>query len=437
SGDPYISISDDQTVFGDMDYFQKKIQTTNFVVSVNGNPDPGYIADITLRLEFSNPAGTYDLSIPILIEDSDHQTFPDVTHNAYSPRVWDFNNDKKEEIIITDHAGVFLKRLMIFQHNFNPNPIVYDLPGTSENTPTKLVAIGNIDTDDLDEIVVLQLPDLMQIINYSEGQFNLKHSSINTGLQLTDNTTPVLADVDNDNRMEIIVAGQNNLSLFEYDPNNQQIVQSWLNPLSDPRTPTVADLDQNGKPEIVVSHDNNLSILDPFSSGNQVATYLDGLGISTPTVADANNDGILEIICVITFASGSAETNKIKLFQFDGNNLDLLDYTSFSMFGTAADYEKPVVVNNIDEDPELELIFTHPEDGVLLFKNGLLNFIDLTEIYRDLQGVPSIISLENFNTPLILLSSYSPSKQYLFAWDNKGAYPFMSGNNNILYSYTN
>jgi len=125
-------------------------------------------------------------------------------------------------------------------------------------------------------------------------------------------SNPVLADINDDGKQEIIIGGANG-KLYVLTGDGRKLWEYQTNgPIHS--TPAVLDINNDGKKEIIFgSNDHNLYVLD--MSGRRVWTFETSLEIESGiAVADINNDGKQEII----FGSND---NKIYALNNEGDLL--------------------------------------------------------------------------------------------------------------------
>jgi len=229
-----------------------------------------------------------------------YKNFPNKSKNfhafvfpAFSPAIADINNDGKMEIIIGEDYDLY----------------VFDYKGN---------VLWNYHTGDR----IISSPIIMDINN--DGKLEIIFCSCdmkyyvlnNSGTKLWDyeipadpnscigsiNAAPIVADINNDGKMEIIGDGGNGSivaldylgnELWKY--NNKDMIMA--------SSPAAADLNNDGKLEMVFISNNGITaILN--SEGKCIWEHdfrpwpgIDGSAfVSSPAIVDINNDGILEIL---------------------------------------------------------------------------------------------------------------------------------------------
>ncbi|MBI4846428.1 MAG: S8 family serine peptidase [Candidatus Omnitrophica bacterium] len=241
-----------------------------------------------------------------------------------SPVISDLDNDGEKELIVTCMSGgVYVLNKdgacrpgwPVFTQK-NISTIV-----TGEISP----AIADIDQDGNQEIVIR---DGVAVYVYNKDGILLPGWPVSTGRWWfysvgTTVASPVIADINNDGQLEIIVAGTpETIYIFNRDGSN---LSGWPKQLvddTDPNTynritcitrdsPAVGDIDNDGDLEIVIQENN---IIQP-NMGNIYAFHHDGeivqgwpqpielvtpqLGapsVTAPKIGDIDGDGDLEIV---------------------------------------------------------------------------------------------------------------------------------------------
>ena len=174
--------------------------------------------------------------------------------------------------------------------------------------------------------------------------------------------SPVLFDIDNDGYLEIIFGQQHNrtngmVTVFRYDgsfyPGWPQILDH-----SCVATPSVADIDNNGIVEICAVSSDSIYLWDKngkleeywprsqFKKGGDIS-------YSQPTLADLDNDGCPEIL--VAYSEPSKDMK-----GFHQNHVGIFHYDGRPFIGWPQKYPGPQtfmcpVVGDVDEDDDLEI----------------------------------------------------------------------------------
>jgi hypothetical protein len=173
-------------------------------------------------------------------------------------------------------------------------------------------------------------------------------------------SSPVVADLDNDGEKEIIVGsgtadGPFNVYVFR---SNGSLMDGWPISVSGGMwtSPAVGDIDDDGTLEIVMGVDSTPSVYIWHPNGTIYPGWPKNAGwvTASPTLADLDDDGDLEIIVGSTISVGFYNTAIVNIWHHDGTNVPgwpirIQDYThSYVEYSSAG-------VADIDNDGALEI----------------------------------------------------------------------------------
>ena len=212
------------------------------------------------------------------------------------PAVVDLDNDGKQEIVI----GSKDKKVYVWNYDGTPRS---GWPKTTEGTITSCPAIGDIDGVDGLEIVVFSNDNRVYV--WKPDGTSLPQWPVKVLTGSTDTTyvspSPVLADMDNDGLLEIIVTPIDTCQIFVLDGDGTTLWSQTVCTGTPPviySTPAVGDIDNDGYLEIVtasrwgwyyaLNHDGSVVLGWP--------KHTTGTWASSPALADLDGDGYLEII---------------------------------------------------------------------------------------------------------------------------------------------
>jgi hypothetical protein len=182
--------------------------------------------------------------------------------------------------------------------------------------PYRGLALADLNNDDKDEIIF----SANKILYAYEGDGNLLWQR---QLLKDSDWPPAVADVTGNGNPEVVVIAHDcyfsTVGHVYVVDNTGQILPGWpvnIGVSSIPASPTLADLDNNGQMEIIFGSQNMVQILradgTPFSSNWPV--QLDGNSAFTVSVGDINNDGQLNIIA-------GSENGTLYAFNLQGQTL--------------------------------------------------------------------------------------------------------------------
>lgn len=197
---------------------------------------------------------------------------------------------------------------------------------------------------------------------------------IGTGF-LPESYSPIMADLDGDGKDEIIVGDVNTLYVFYPDGTSRNIVLPGK-----VTTPVVADLDGDGRREIIVSvrehyaSTNSIYAFHPdltpvtgFPAGGYSTTNGGPGYVSSPAVADFNNDGQLKIAVVASPNNGNDPNyTKNVVIMVDSRGQMVPGWPR--IFGTNNGDDSPPAVGDIDRDGRKELVFATVDGYVRIFR---------------------------------------------------------------------
>lgn len=250
--------------------------------------------------------------------------------------------------------------------------------------------------------------------------------------------TPAAADIDKDGFMEVVVgtnsSSQNEkLFVFRYDgtPYPGNWPKGWgaqynyeINYISD--APLLADLDNDGFLEIIVGGED-WKLHAWHKDGSVVlgwpVTIQNSQGISTPAVGDINSDGKPEIVAV---ESGSGYNGKIYAWNTDGTSV-----SGWPVNVEGSSY--PPVIGDINGDSQLEVV-VNARAGLFAFKGNGTVMPGWPKVsgdsYKSLgDGVPALGDLDGDGILEVILAAggINVSKVWVFKGDGStfGNWPYL------------
>jgi hypothetical protein len=132
-------------------------------------------------------------------------------------------------------------------------------------------------------------------------------------------STPCAADLDDDGEPELVLPAQTRLHAFEVDGSIR-----WSVPIKDTSTAAgciAADLDGDGAAEVLYADEEAFLILDGRTGATRLSWSEHGSGtlLETPSVADVDKDGALEVLVSSNDNNGTAPWTGVTMLEHDGD----------------------------------------------------------------------------------------------------------------------
>ncbi len=320
---------------------------------------------------------------------------------TYSPIVMaDLDKDGKDEIIVS-----YAYQTVIYKSD---GSIFARLP---RGDYTRAASVGDVDNDGYKDIVIHDYTFEQKLYLYhgsSQGLINPIVISMPNLVTLYQSfsSTPVLYDLNSDGKLEIIHTGLSG-KVYILDSNLNNFNSQWPKDLAGEysvTSPVIGDINKDGIPEIVVlTKQNKLYAWKPdgtLLSGFPVIfdSGATAIGRASPTLADLNNDGYLEILLV--------SNNQFQAIKYDGSNVD--GWPAAIPFPTK--YVSEVVAADLTNDNIPEIIFKS-YDITLLEIRASTN-ARLTQNYNDpylAQTSPIVADIDNDNNMEMIYVNYKQS----------------------------
>jgi hypothetical protein len=300
---------------------------------------------------------------PIQLPKEYHPTVlcADVNIDGYNEIIFKGNDAYDIKLSIVDHTGALIRQWSLPPIHWGSQLVA---------TP----AVGNFD-DDLELEIVCGSPSENAGYNSSSGEwinegyltvFNIDGTTLPGWPKYTDGiifTSPATGDINNDGKVEILVALQyaGNApdyrygGLYAYDENGNVLpgfpFEKGWNFCS---APSLADFDKNGDLEIacsrlgffsyVIHHDGTMA-----SGWPQQTTWND---YYSSIIGDITNDGVPDILCTAGdgFYPSSSNHGGVYAWEFDGTRISGFPKS------TEVDAQAPATIADMDNDGQVEII---------------------------------------------------------------------------------
>ena len=225
--------------------------------------------------------------------------------NPRSIAVGDVNSDNKPDIVVGSYTS---NNIGVFLNAGNGTFLAQTTYSTGASSNPSSVAIADVNNDNNPDIVIVSYTsnNVGIFLNAGNGTF-LTQTTYSTGFG-SNPRSAIVADVNNDNKPDIVVAcfSSNNVGILLNVGNGTFLAQTTYSTgaSSNPRTAVVADVNNDNKPDIVVAcfTSNNVAVFPNVGNGTFLAQTNYATGASSnpygAVVADVNSDNKPDIVVV-------------------------------------------------------------------------------------------------------------------------------------------
>jgi hypothetical protein len=327
----------------------------------------------------------------------------------------------RDGVIDVASAGWANGQLYLFDGRQTPKPgfpVGINVTGTPTPRTWSAPAMVDVDGDSIMEIFINSVShtyafrsDGSELI---DGDLNPATTGVFTTLLATNNySTPIVADLDNDQIPEVVIGGRDSrLYVKRLDGSNYPgfpVVYGG----DITSTPAIGDLDQDGLREIIFGSSNNqlhaININRTAAPGWPKGVNFNQDLDSSPALGDIDGDGFLDV--VICAGNGT-----IYIFQgqngsiFPGYPVIITDVN-----GVKIPIRSSPVIGNVDIDPESEIVFGGQDGNVYGYNRDgtpVLGFPIKTD--NVVEGAALVWDLDGDGLTEVCVEGFD---QRLYMWD--------------------
>jgi hypothetical protein len=355
--------------------------------------------------------------------------------------VGDFNNDHQLDIVVANTGTNNIGVLLGYGNGSFAAIVTYSIEGNS--TPVA-VAVGDFNNDGQLDIAVANsgADNVGVLLGYGNGTFSV----VNLYATGQDSTpwSIIVADINNDGRMDIVVANYGTDSigvLLEYSDGTFQRQASFPTGYdSKPYWITLGDFNGDNRSDIASANlnNNNVGILLGYGNGTfaSIITYSTGAG-SVPrciSVGDFNNDNVLDIA-----VANSGTNNIVVLFGF-GDGSFLLG-TAYSTNTGSQPFA--LAIGDFNNDTEIDIaVANNIASNIEVFLGYVSQYFAGVTTYSTGKGSqPHSIAVGDLNNDGwsdVVVANYATDNVGVLLGTSKGMFaaimPYPTGNNSAPYS---
>lgn len=226
--------------------------------------------------------------------------------------------------------------------------------------------------------------------------------------------SPVAGDIDGDGRREVVMAGPNGV-VHAWDPDGASLA-GWPATFGTGVNGPVAlaDLDGDQRMEIIVAYGSSLSVVDGAGSPLPGWPRAESSTLSSPVVCDLDRDGALEVIV-------ACGTSQLLAYRWDGATVS--QYWSWTLPSGAA---PKVSVGDVRGGSRPEVVVTNwsysrTRQYILDHQGMLVDSLLTSDTTDNAAPAPALLADIDADGKEEALISYLTAAGVLCAWDSGGA----------------
>ncbi|CAF4047001.1 unnamed protein product [Rotaria sp. Silwood2] len=309
----------------------------------------------------------------------------------------DFNNDNRLDIVVASNGTYVIGVLLGYGDGTFANIITYSV-GNSPNLQS--IAVGDFNSDHLLDMAVANwkkgnvgiLLGTVTIIGVEDTTWFTGSAAHSQGIDID--------DLNNDNRSDVVVAnyGMHNIAIMFGYSNGTFPMQATFSTgsLSFPTSVVVGDLNSDKQPDIVVANSGNDNVGILFGQGNgsfdAIDVYSTDIGSKPQSIAigDLNGDGRLDIV-VASYGTRSVDV----LLRYDAGTFgSMVPYSTGENSNTDA-----ITVADLNNDGILDIVAANKGTGNIgiFLGKGNATFSNQTTFSTGTDSRPFSVATGDFN----------------------------------------
>ncbi|NYT26568.1 MAG: VCBS repeat-containing protein [Candidatus Thiodubiliella endoseptemdiera] len=330
--------------------------------------------------------------------------------------------DDKVFTLDTFKSSATSNKQLVFTHQVQANEIMARQQAVIRADEITLNGVTDLAGNTLD------LSTLAETSLYSSAIFYQPSTHPFDSINTTNNATPTFADIDQDGDLDLIIGNATGTLSYYQNKNNSGTNSFTKITLNNPfqniqhtnATPTFADIDQDGDLDLIVGagdgklyfYKNTQQSFNLVASNFNPFSHISIGANATPTFADINQDGYLDLIIGNT-------TGKLTYYQNTKNTFTKVSAINNPFQNITHANASPTFVD-IDQDGDLDLVIGD--------SNGKLHYY-----YRNTNGVFTVQT--GSNNPIANIAVSNNAKPTFADIDSNGTLDLIIGDQNGLQYY--